>query len=57
MTTSCKDCVHSQGTDCLREEEVFSQAYETKYTDRDFCGPGRRYFQRKIVSATNGDKP
>ena len=46
--TSCVSCSFAVGNDCHRDKRelaVFSQSYETRYTDEDFCGPARRYFQ------------
>ena len=49
---SCTGCDHASGPYCLRDQRKigdmplapFSQDYETRYDDSDFCGPQRRYY-------------
>ena len=45
MEGTCDGCRYAKEGNCLRDGE-FSQAYETKYSDKDFCGPGRRYYSK-----------
>ena len=40
---TCIGCVHAKQNACTRDG-LHPQAYETKFTDSDFCGPNRRYF-------------
>lgn len=46
---TCQGCVYSYGEWCRRDSREgnpsgFRKRYEITYSDKDFCGPGRRYF-------------
>ncbi len=51
MNEDCKDCRHAEGRRCLRSpENFFTQRYERRHTDDDFCGPSARFF---VLRTTN----
>lgn len=57
VVSSCEGCRNSEGLFCNRDRceghpNGFKKSYEIRFIDRDFCGPGRRYY----VAATGVQK-